>query len=127
MGMKPPAISNEAMAVLKRYEFPGNVRELKNIIERALIDSGTEMIERRHLHLFPSIPGVASVATPAKPNARTEFVSSLPVNLAEAEELLIQRALQRRTETSPMPPGCWGCIARAFTARSHKGKPVAGN
>jgi DNA-binding NtrC family response regulator len=91
MGMKPPPISSEALAVLKGYEFPGNVRELKNIIERALIDSGSEMIERRHLHLLPAI---ASAVSPAKQNAKAEFVSSLPVNLAEAEDLLIQRALQ---------------------------------
>ena len=91
MGMQPPPISHEALAVLKGYEFPGNVRELKNIIERALIDSGTEMIERHHLHLLPS---VASTASPAKQNAKSEFVSSLPLNLAEAEDLLIQRALQ---------------------------------
>jgi len=91
MGMKAPPISSEALDVLKRYAFPGNVRELKNIIERALIDSGTEMIEPRHLHLLPS---VAVSIPPAKPSAKSEFVSSLPVNLAEAEDLLIQRALQ---------------------------------
>jgi DNA-binding NtrC family response regulator len=90
MGMKPPSISSEALAVLKHYEFPGNVRELKNIIERALIESGTRTIERRHLHLFPS---TRSAASPAKQTAKADFVSSLPVNLAEAEDLLIQRAL----------------------------------
>jgi DNA-binding NtrC family response regulator len=91
MGMKAPPISSEALTVLKHYEFPGNVRELKNIIERALIDGGTEMIERRHLHLLPS---VGSAVSPAKQNAKAEFAASLPVNLAEAEDLLIQRALQ---------------------------------
>jgi DNA-binding NtrC family response regulator len=89
--MKAPPISSEALTVLKHYEFPGNVRELKNIIERALIDGGTEMIERRHLHLLPS---VGSAVSPAKQNAKAEFAASLPVNLAEAEDLLIQRALQ---------------------------------
>ena len=94
MGMKPPPISSAALAVLTRYEFPGNVRELKNIIERALIDSGAETIECRHLHLFPSVTSaVAATASAAKQNAKSEFVSSLPVNLAEAEDLLIQRAL----------------------------------
>jgi DNA-binding NtrC family response regulator len=94
MGMKAPPISDDALAVLKRYNFPGNVRELKNIVERALIDSGSEMIERRHLHLLPSVSSVASGTSSAKQNAKTEFVSSLPVNLAEAEDILIQRALQ---------------------------------
>jgi len=91
MGMKPPPISDGAMAVLKRYEFPGNVRELKNIVERALIDCGSEMIERCHLHLLPS---AAPAASPARQNMKTEFIASLPVNLAEAEDILIQRALQ---------------------------------
>ena len=91
MGMKAPPISSEALAVLKQYEYPGNVRELKNIIERALIDSGTELIERRHLYLLPTS---ASAVSPARQNAKAEFASSLPVNLAEAEDLLIQRALK---------------------------------
>jgi DNA-binding NtrC family response regulator len=92
MGMKPPPISNEALAVLKQYEFPGNVRELKNIIERALIDSGTGMITQQHLHLLPS--GASAAPASVRQIAKAEFVASLPVSLAEAEDLLIQRALQ---------------------------------
>jgi ActR/RegA family two-component response regulator len=49
------------------------------------------MIERRHLHL---LPGVASAAPSGNRSAKAEFISSLPVNLSEAENLLIQRALQ---------------------------------
>ena len=32
----PPTISEEAMLALRRYDFPGNVRELENILERAM-------------------------------------------------------------------------------------------
>jgi two-component system, NtrC family, response regulator PilR len=35
-GNPPPKISEEAMLALRRYDFPGNVRELENILERAL-------------------------------------------------------------------------------------------
>ena len=34
-GTEPPHISEEAMMALRRYDFPGNVRELENILERA--------------------------------------------------------------------------------------------
>jgi len=35
-GTSPPVITEEAMLALRRYDFPGNVRELENILERAL-------------------------------------------------------------------------------------------
>ena len=37
MNVPPPAVSEEAMARLLRYDFPGNVRELRNILERACL------------------------------------------------------------------------------------------
>jgi len=38
-------IAREALAVIKKYSFPGNVRELKNVIERAVIVSTNDVIE----------------------------------------------------------------------------------
>jgi DNA-binding NtrC family response regulator len=37
MGKKPPGISREARAVLETYHWEGNVRELRNVMERAAI------------------------------------------------------------------------------------------
>ena len=45
MGLEQPALSAEVMEALKNYQFPGNVRELKNIIEHALIRSQGPIIE----------------------------------------------------------------------------------
>ena len=42
-------ISEEAMEVLLNYEYPGNVRELENILEHALIICQGETIDRKHL------------------------------------------------------------------------------
>ena len=36
MGVKPPLVEREAVDKLKSYAFPGNVRELENILERSL-------------------------------------------------------------------------------------------
>src|SRR5688500_4122650 len=33
---QPPEFTDEAMMALRRYDFPGNVRELENILERAM-------------------------------------------------------------------------------------------
>lgn len=46
---KVKTISSEAMKILQHYDYPGNVRELENIIERALAISRGPTIEARHL------------------------------------------------------------------------------
>ena len=41
--------------LFRSYDYPGNIRELKNLIERALIESGGAEIAPEHLHfVFPS-------------------------------------------------------------------------
>ncbi|RJR40913.1 MAG: PAS domain-containing protein [Desulfobacteraceae bacterium] len=46
------AISEDAMEILLGYDYPGNVRELENILEHAIIICQEEMIEPRHLPAF---------------------------------------------------------------------------
>ena len=91
MGIKAPPLTYDALAILKGYEFPGNVRELRNIIERALIESGGTAILPAHLHLLRR--GVTSSVSHSR-HAKADMMSALPLNLAEAEDILIQRALQ---------------------------------
>ncbi|MBA3297394.1 MAG: sigma-54-dependent Fis family transcriptional regulator, partial [Acidobacteria bacterium] len=42
-------VDQEAMYILERYPWPGNIRELRNVIERATILAGGEFIEAKHL------------------------------------------------------------------------------
>ncbi len=42
-------ISEEAMEFLMNYDYPGNVRELENIIARAVALTNTSRIELSHL------------------------------------------------------------------------------
>ncbi len=55
-------ISGEAMEFLMAHDYPGNVRELENIIEHAFILCGKDMIEPRHLPegFVARMPGEAS-------------------------------------------------------------------
>ncbi len=46
-----PSISEEAIALLEDYDYPGNVRELRNIVERAAIAAKFETILPRHLNI----------------------------------------------------------------------------
>ena len=50
MGVEKAFISPDAIATLVMYDFPGNVRELKNILERAMISCRDQTIRTEHLH-----------------------------------------------------------------------------
>jgi DNA-binding NtrC family response regulator len=77
LGNKRPDLGSDALAALQNYAFPGNVRELKNIIEHALIKSGGAAIRPEHLHLL-SDPGA-----PVQPAA----ASGTDTRVRAAEEL----------------------------------------
>jgi two-component system response regulator PilR (NtrC family) len=49
-----PRLSKAAQAELERYDFPGNVRELENILERAVALCGGEEIQPDDLRLTPA-------------------------------------------------------------------------
>jgi two-component system response regulator PilR (NtrC family) len=60
----PPPLAAEALAALQDYPFPGNVRELENVLERAMALMVGESIEAADLNLVPAQPG-GSIATVA--------------------------------------------------------------
>ena len=93
------AISDDAMEALKKYHFPGNVRELENILERAFSLCEDDIIKTEDLSLSPAedtIPEEADVEDPQTTSAtelpEDEYVegthSSLPENVDSLESYL---------------------------------------
>ena len=94
-------LSAQALARLQAYEFPGNIRELRNLIERAVILSAGEEIGGEH---FPLRAG-ASVSAGGGENGREGqmsfgWIETLPPSfdlrtfLSTVEKSLIERTLQ---------------------------------
>lgn len=52
-GVSPPEVSSEAMAALQSYEWPGNVRQLRNLVERTIILTPREKLERIEAEMLP--------------------------------------------------------------------------
>ena len=106
----PPRLTREALAHLSRYSFPGNVRELENLLHRAVAFSGGEDIDVADLGVLDlaldmpdavSSAAIASVAAaPAPPvPAQAPAPAPLPTDLAayldEVERDVLERALER--------------------------------
>ncbi|MGI8706153.1 MAG: sigma-54-dependent transcriptional regulator [Sphingomicrobium sp.] len=50
----PPLLTDEAIAALQAHDWPGNVRQLRNIIERTVILAPCERVERIEADMLPS-------------------------------------------------------------------------
>jgi DNA-binding NtrC family response regulator len=68
-------ISSEALALLGRYHFPGNVRELKTIIERAMCRDSRGELTAEDLGLVPAA-ATARAASPLRPGSLKERVAA---------------------------------------------------
>ncbi|MBT8486061.1 MAG: sigma-54-dependent Fis family transcriptional regulator [Phycisphaerae bacterium] len=86
LGVAMPAVSDDAMACLRAYAWPGNIRELRNVVERAVL-LADGVIHPRDLP-----PEVAGVTPP--PRAVATSGDSISASLlAEQEEQMVRRAL----------------------------------
>ncbi|MBC8229675.1 sigma-54-dependent Fis family transcriptional regulator [bacterium] len=92
MGIQEPDITPEAMSALETYHFPGNVRELKNIIERALIKSGGSQIQPEHLHFIDN----NYTKYPANPTLSVKSVE-YSEDFEQRKQLVIKRARKQHT------------------------------
>src|SRR2546428_6136086 len=56
--LKIEGATDESMAMLKAYSFPGNVRELRNIVERSVVLAKSDWIEEKDLPPYIRDPSI---------------------------------------------------------------------
>jgi Nif-specific regulatory protein len=82
-------ISAETMQNLEQYSWPGNIRELENAIERAVVLVNTEETNLLPEHLPQSVSSVATEEHPFE----LPLTGDLPALVADYERDIIQRVL----------------------------------
>ncbi len=95
MGVLPPSLTATALEALEAHRFPGNVRELRNVIERALIRSSGRSIRPEHLGLAVDAGSEARPPVATSPGGDPPLDDGVPLNLKKAEAVLMQRALRK--------------------------------
>jgi len=89
---KPPGLSTEALERLLAHTYPGNIRELKNTLERAMIYAGGDLVQGEHIVFAPQATGAGSPSSPTRLPKRAE--APVPLNLKKNEDQAIQRAIE---------------------------------
>jgi two-component system response regulator AtoC len=97
---RPRTVSAEAMAKLSAWTFPGNIRELENILERALIYCGDSLIRPADIDLHKTAPaGLPGSPYPTPPPelsaGEVSPQNAPPPSLEELERRAIADALAR--------------------------------
>jgi DNA-binding NtrC family response regulator len=97
--MPPRTISVAAKAALVSYDFPGNVRELRNLVERACILSTGDEIAVENFPVSDQIHAVGAAAGSSRPITPDRLAEMVPemldlrTFLAALEKAVIQKAL----------------------------------
>jgi DNA-binding NtrC family response regulator len=83
-GKRSVKISPEALAALTKYDYPGNVRELENVLERAIILSDGQWITPQELSWLPKqslpMPSVLSGLKDVGAQAREDAERAMLLN-----------------------------------------------
>ena len=118
LGMKVPHLSDDALALLKRYQFPGNVRELENVLERALTLCNGDEISAQDLHLPSSGNGMD------EPEGDEAYESggdrSLDDYLEQVERQAIEAALSKTNQNKTAAAKLLGISFRALRYKLEK-------
>ena len=97
-GPRHPQLSADAFNRLRAHAFPGNVRELENILERALALVPDKEIDAQDLQFEPALPAAEALNAADLTFSGADHAAlplSLPAHLEAVERALLRRALRQ--------------------------------
>ncbi len=112
-------LSDEALDALLHYPFPGNVRELENILERATTLCEAEVIRAADLHL-PMAAGAESGDQPDHQSAAGQGDLSLDTYMDNIEKGVLLQALEQTRYNKTAAARKLGITFRALRYRLKK-------
>jgi two-component system response regulator PilR (NtrC family) len=117
MKMDPPQLTPEALLLLEEYSFPGNVRELENVLERALTLCTGGIITAENIKVRATARPMADTVAPAAPIAGG---AALGDQLEDIERDAIVKALEKTRYNKTAAAKLLGMSFRALRYRIKK-------
>jgi DNA-binding NtrC family response regulator len=128
LGRPAPRVDAESAALLKRYAFPGNVRELRSLVLDALTRLARDELRAEDLEALLRERGAALAeragARPAGGAPQGISLSGRFPTLSEAEEFLIDQAMRRCSGNQSAAARMLG-IAQSTLSRRFRGRSPA--
>ncbi|HET9866524.1 MAG TPA: sigma-54 dependent transcriptional regulator, partial [Nitrospira sp.] len=97
-GLRTKEVTPDAMAVFQQYEWPGNIRELRNLIERLMIMVPGNVIDgvQATMTLQVKAPGAVAAATPAVQTAASPLFTQPFDSLRDARNAFEKEYIARK-------------------------------
>jgi len=119
MKITPPMLGKDALAALERYAFPGNVRELENILERAITLTTSGEIRAADIQLRSTVLGPTGTPT-SEAGGASPAGGALGDHLEDIERDAIVRALEQSRYNKTAAAKALGMSFRALRYRIKK-------
>jgi len=121
MDIDAPQISEDAFRMLREYPFPGNVRELENVLERAMTLCTERMIAPEHIKLRAAVRPATDPTTPvAVVSPDLGSSPALGAQLEDIERDAIVKALEKTRYNKTAAAKVLGMSFRALRYRIKK-------
>jgi len=120
LGVQKKTISADALDILIEYNWPGNIRELQNALERAIITTHDTVIEKKTFKFLMSSSQEEKKIVKTQTLSQEQHIEFDNMTIAEVEKILIFRTLEKTNNNRTETANVLGITSRTLRNKLHQ-------